>query len=51
MRDSDGRRAVCGGSERLQRDLQWRDYMMFYEYLHIDNGAGVGQTIRPAGLG
>ena len=38
----DGRRPVYGGTERLQRDPAWKDNLLFYEYFHGDNGAGLG---------
>src|SRR5262245_40886673 len=44
LRDGDGRRAVFGGNERFQDDPNWRDYVLFYEYFHGDNGAGVGAS-------
>ncbi len=43
-RDSEGRRPVFGGSERFQNDPHWRDNILFYEYFHGDNGAGVGAS-------
>ena len=43
-RDEQGRRPVYGGSETLQTDPQWRDYILFYEYFHADNGAGLGAS-------
>jgi len=42
LRDGDGRRAVFGGQETFQRDPYWYDYVLFYEYFHGDNGAGIG---------
>jgi hypothetical protein len=42
LRDRDGRRPVYGGSEKFQRDPHWRDLILFYEYFHGDNGAGIG---------
>lgn len=42
VRDKQGRRPVYGGSERFQNDPHWRDYILFYEYFHGDNGAGLG---------
>ena len=38
----DGRRPVYGGVERMQTDPTWRDNLLFYEYFHGDNGAGLG---------
>jgi hypothetical protein len=43
-RDKDGRRAVYGGSARFQEDPYWRDHILFYEYFHGDNGAGLGAS-------
>ncbi len=42
LRGADGRRPVYGGTEKLQRDPHWRDLLLFYEYFHGDNGAGIG---------
>jgi hypothetical protein len=39
-----GRRPVFGGSEIFQRDAHWRDNLLFYEYFHGDNGAGIGAS-------
>jgi hypothetical protein len=44
LRDSSGRRAVYGGTEKFQTDPYWRDYILFYEYFHGDNGAGLGAS-------
>jgi hypothetical protein len=43
-RDASGRRAVFGGTEKFQTDPHWRDYLLFYEYFHGDNGAGLGAS-------
>jgi len=40
----DGRRAVFGGVERMQRDPHWRDLIAFHEYFHGDDGAGLGAS-------
>jgi hypothetical protein len=42
LRGADGRRPVYGGTEKFQRDPHWRDLILFYEYFHGDNGAGIG---------
>jgi len=42
--DGSGRRPVFGGAEKFQRDPSWRDHLLFYEYFHGDNGAGVGAS-------
>jgi hypothetical protein len=44
LRDELGRRAVHGGVEKFQRDPHWRDLILFYEYFHGDNGAGLGAS-------
>ena len=44
LRDANGRRAVYGGSKKFQDDPHWRDYILFYEYFHGDNGAGLGAS-------
>lgn len=43
-RDRDGKRPVFGGSQKFQNDPHWRDYILFYEYFHGDNGAGLGAS-------
>jgi hypothetical protein len=44
LRDGSGRRPVYGGTEKFQTDPQWKDYILFYEYFHGDNGAGLGAS-------
>jgi len=44
LRDQSGRRPVYGGTEKFQTDPQWKDYILFYEYFHGDNGAGLGAS-------
>ncbi len=41
-RDASGRRPVFGGTDKFQSDPHWRDLLLFYEYFHGDNGAGLG---------
>jgi hypothetical protein len=43
-RDPAGRRPVYGGTEVFQTDPHWRDYILFFEYFHGDNGAGLGAS-------
>jgi hypothetical protein len=43
-RGEDGRRPVYGGTEKFQTDPHWRDHVLFYEYFHGDNGAGLGAS-------
>jgi len=49
LQDASGRRPVFGGAVKFQTDPYWKDHLLFYEYFHGDNGAGVGPAIRPAG--
>jgi hypothetical protein len=44
LRDSHGRRPVYGGARKFQEDPHWRDLVLFYEYFHGDNGAGIGAS-------
>jgi hypothetical protein len=44
LRDKSGRRPVYGGTEKFQTDPHWKDYVLFYEYFHGDNGAGLGAS-------
>jgi hypothetical protein len=44
LRDQAGRRPVFGGAEKFQDDPHWRDHLLFYEYFHGDNGAGIGAS-------
>jgi hypothetical protein len=43
-RRPDGTRPVYGGSAKFQGDPHWRDLILFYEYFHGDNGAGIGAS-------
>jgi hypothetical protein len=42
LKDKDSRRPVYGGTRKFQDDPHWRDCLLFYEYFHGDNGAGLG---------
>jgi hypothetical protein len=44
LRDKKGDRPVFGGARKFQDDPYWRDYILFYEYFHGDNGAGLGAS-------
>jgi Mannosylglycerate hydrolase MGH1-like glycoside hydrolase domain len=44
LRDERGARPVYGGSAKFQSDPHWRDLILFYEYFHGDNGAGLGAS-------
>jgi hypothetical protein len=43
-RDDQGRRPVYGGTEKFQTNPHWRDHILYYEYFHGDNGAGLGAS-------
>lgn len=43
-KDSSGRRPVYGAAEKFQTDPHWQDLILFYEYFHGDNGAGIGAS-------
>jgi mannosylglycerate hydrolase MGH1-like protein len=44
LRDANGRRPVYGGTGTFQSDPHWRDHILFYEYFHGDDGAGLGAS-------
>jgi hypothetical protein len=44
LRDETGKRPVHGGTRKFQEDPHWRDYILFHEYFHGDNGAGLGAS-------
>ena len=44
LRDGSGRRPVNGATQKFQSDPYWKDYILFYEYFHGDNGAGLGAS-------
>jgi hypothetical protein len=44
LRNAEGRRPVYGGTTKFQDDPHWRDHILFYEYFHGDNGAGLGAS-------
>ena len=44
LRDASGHRPVYGGCAKFQDDPHWRDLILFYEYFHGDNGAGLGAS-------
>ncbi len=44
LRGEDGKRPFYGGVELFQTDPHWRDHILFYEYFHGDNGAGIGAS-------
>jgi hypothetical protein len=44
LKDAKGRRPVYGLTEKFQTDPHWKDLILFYEYFHGDNGAGIGAS-------
>jgi hypothetical protein len=44
LRDANGKRPVYGGTKKFQEDPYWKDYILFYEYFHGENGAGLGAS-------
>jgi hypothetical protein len=44
LRDHSGRRPVYGGTKKMIDDPLWSDHVLFYEYFHGDNGAGLGAS-------
>lgn len=42
--DDQGNRPVYGGLSPFQQDPHWKDYILFHEYFHGDNGAGIGAS-------
>ena len=44
LQDENGRRPAFGGSAKFQEDPHWHDWILFYEYFHGDNGAGLGSS-------
>jgi len=44
LRGDDGRRPVYGGTEVFQTDPHWNDLLLYFEYFHGDNGAGLGAS-------
>ena len=44
LRDEAGRRPFYGGVDLFQQSPHWRDHLLFYEYFHGDNGAGLGAS-------
>src|SRR5258707_9477881 len=44
VRGANGRRPVYGDTAKFQDDPHWRDHILFYEYFHGENGAGLGAS-------
>jgi hypothetical protein len=44
LQDASGTRPIYGGTKAFQQDPHWKDYILFYEYFHGDNGAGLGAS-------
>ena len=44
LQNAEGKRPVFGATRRFQDDPHWRNHVLFYEYFHGDNGAGIGAS-------
>jgi hypothetical protein len=44
LKDASGSRPVFGGAKKFKDDPHWKDHVLFYEYFHGDNGAGLGAS-------
>lgn len=44
VRDQKARRPLYGGTQKFQDDPHWKDYILYYEYFHGENGAGLGAS-------
>jgi hypothetical protein len=44
LKDRSGNRPVYGATRKFQDDPHWKDFILFYEYFHGDNGAGLGAS-------
>jgi hypothetical protein len=44
LQNEQGKRPVYGETRKFQNDPHWRDHILFYEYFHGDNGAGLGAS-------
>jgi hypothetical protein len=44
LKNGEGQRPLYGGAAKFQSDPHWRDHILFYEYFHGDNGAGLGAS-------
>ena len=51
LRNGDGERPIYGGQRVFQDDPHWRDHILFHEYFHGDNGAGLGASHQTGGTG
>jgi hypothetical protein len=51
LRNEQGCRPVYGETEKFQSDPNWRDHVLFYEYFHGDNGAGLGASHQTGWIG
>ena len=44
LQDKNNQRPVYGSASKFQTDPYWKDLILFYEYFHGDNGAGIGAS-------
>ena len=51
LRNGDGNRPIYGGLKTFQKDPDWNDLVLFNEYFHGDNGAGLGASHKTGWTG
>lgn len=51
LKDEQGKRPVYGNIKKFQTDPHWKDYILFHEYFHGDNGAGLGASSQTGWTG
>jgi hypothetical protein len=44
LRNGNGQRPIYGEQRIFRNDPHWKDLILFYEYFHGDNGAGLGAS-------
>ena len=44
LKNDQGMRPIYGGTKKFQEDPYWKDNILFFEYFHGDNGAGLGAS-------
>ncbi len=44
LKNEEGDRPVFGWYKEFQKDKHWENNLLFYEYFHGDNGAGIGAS-------
>jgi hypothetical protein len=44
LKDAQGRRPACNGTDTRHQDPHWKDHILFHEYFHGDDGTGLGAS-------